>query len=154
MSIGRLQTSPSDSRRRFDDECNYFFFLSLCSLFRGQRAKVTRSPFSRFREKGREGGRRPIQGSLLRYGCLLYKSFAKVRQFAFSSRQRCGGGTGTDNISTFYPALPLFFSPFSLLHNIFFALRSFLTFLPLFPSLFFKMTRGSRSIFLCEFVVA
>lgn len=154
MSIGRLQTSPSDSRRRFDDECNYFFFsLPLFSLSRPKGKSDTFSLLSIQRERKR-GGQKADTRFIVALRLPIVQKFRQSSPICvfFSTKMRWRNAT--DNISTFYPALPLFFSPFSLLHNIFFALRSFLTFLPLFLSLFFKMTRESRSIFLCEFVVA
>lgn len=130
-------------------------FFPLPPLFRSQRAKVTRSPDreERERERGIKEGKRPIQSSLLRHGCLLYKSFAKVRQFAFSSPLECDKDGGTpppsDNISTFYP---LFFLPsptiFSFLHSypapsrLFFFLLSHLSFFLSSPRFSTRENRG------------
>lgn len=130
MSIGRLQTSPSDSRRRFDDECNYFFFsLPLFSLSRPKGKSDTFSLLSIQGERKR-GGQKADTRFIV--ALRLYKSFAKVRQFAFSSRQRCGGGTPR---IIFLPSIlpSLFFSPLSPSSTIFssrsaLSLRFFLSF--------------------------
>lgn len=82
----------------------------LLFAFQSQRAKVTRSPDTQGEMVRRERGQKADTRLIVATAAIpLYRSFAKVRQFAFSSRMRQRRGRRTpppDNISTL--ATPLF----------------------------------------------
>lgn len=138
---------------------NATFFPSPSSLFRGQRAKVTRFPDEGRREKRERDKGEGGEGRYKAHCCATVAHCTKVSPKFANLRflLECDKDAVKERHRIiFLPSillLLLFFSPFSLLHNILFALH------PLFPypyvsSLFFTMTRGSRSIFLFQFVVA